>query len=124
MKKKYEDYSGKLCGHKIDKIQLKNYKNRIHLVLIHLNQFGFKIHLYRGDNEAVSVKWELMTQEQLDTEKPIKNVNEKSLPPGAQSVRMATDNFTYDESELFGALSDSDEDAEGRESGVGRHKLR
>ena len=91
--------------------------------MIHLNQFGFKIHLYRGDNEAVSVKWELMTQEQLDTEKPIKNVNEKSLPPGAQSVRMATDNFTYDESELFGALSDSDEDAEGRESGVGRHEL-
>ena len=75
--------------------------------------------IYRGDNEAVSVKWELMTQEQLDAEKPIKNPNDKNLPPGAQSVRMVGDDMTYDESELFGALSDSDEDAEGRESGVG-----
>ena len=66
------------------------------------------------------MKWELMTQEQLDAEKPIKNPNDKNLPPGAQSVRMVGDDCTYDE--LFGALSDSDEDAEGRESGIGRYQ--
>ena len=60
-----------------------------------------------------------MTQEQLDSEKPIKHPNDKGLPPGAQSVRVAGDDVTYDESELFGALSDSDEDGEGRESGLG-----
>lgn len=64
-----------------------------------------------------------MTQEQLDSEKPIKNQNEKGLPPGAQSVRVAGDDMTYDESELFGALSDSDEDGEGRESGLGKRIL-
>ena len=68
----------------------------------------------------MSVKWELMTQEQLDSEKPIKNPKEKGLPLGAQSVRMAGDDMTYDENQLFGDLSDSDEDAEGRESGIGK----
>ena len=71
----------------------------------------------------MSVKWELMTQEQLDSEKPIKHPNDKGLPPGAQSVRVAGDDVTYDESELFGALSDSDEDGEGRESGLGNRNL-
>lgn len=66
------------------------------------------------------MKWELMTQEQLDSEKPIKNPGDKKLPPGAQSVRMVGDDLTYDESMLFGALSDSDDDLEGRESGVGK----
>jgi len=58
------------------------------------------------------------TQEQLDSEKPIKNPGDKNLPPGAQSVRMVGDDLTYDESMLFGALSDSDDDLEGKESGV------
>ena len=64
-----------------------------------------------------------MTQEQLDSEKPIKHPNDKGLPPGAQSVRVAGDDVTYDESELFGALSDSDEDGEGRESGLGNRNF-
>ena len=35
---------------------------------------------------------------------------------------MATgDDYTYDEQDLFGALSDSDEDAETRESGHGNN---
>ena len=60
-----------------------------------------------------------MTQEQLDAEKPIKHPNEKGLPPGAKSVRVAADDMTYDESMLFGDLSDDDDDGEGRESGLG-----
>ena len=64
-----------------------------------------------------------MTQEQLDAEKPIKNPNDKNLPLGAQSVRMVGDDMMLDESELFGALSDSDEDADGRESGVGKSRF-
>ena len=40
------------------------------------------------------------------------------MPPGAKSVRIADgDAYTYDEQELFGALSDSDEEA--TESGPG-----
>ena len=76
--------------------------------------------MFRVDNEAESVKWELLTEEQLNAERPIKN--RKNLPPGAQSVRMAAgDDYTYDEQDLFGALSDSDEDAETRESGHGNN---
>ena len=67
----------------------------------------------------MSVKFELLTQEQLDAEKPIKPPNDKNLHHGAQSIRMAGENFIYDEQDIFGALSDSDEDAEERESGIG-----